>query len=114
MVLVWSCGFLKYAAEARPLALVLAFFALAFLGWSKIQPGTRFSAAHWGLSLSLAGMLLSHCFGLFLVGPFFLGELMRGLRHKRFDRSAWAALLLPMPLALTYIPLIVNAQTILF
>ena len=114
MLLMWSCGFLEYAVEARPYALVLAFLGLAVLCWIRIQPGRPFSGAHWGLAISIAGMLLSHCFAPFFVAPLFAGELQRGIRLKRFDRPTWAALLIPMLLVIAYIPLVTRAHSILF
>lgn len=113
MVLTWSFGFLRYATEARPYALILAFLSLAVLCWMSIRPDEPVSAAHWGLAGSIAGMLLSHCFAAFFVAPFVAGELVRGIRRKKFDSATWFAILGPMLLVVTYIPLLIRAQRIL-
>ncbi len=114
MGLSWSCGFLRYAVEARPYALVLAFFSLAVLSWLRAAGAGRWTPAHWGLLAGVAGMLLSHCLAPFLVAAIGFGELVRAIALRKVDWRVWSALALPAPLVITYLPLIKNTQAMLF
>jgi hypothetical protein len=114
MALLWSCGFFRYAVEARPYALVLFFFTFSVFCWVRAteQFGSRW--AHWGLMGGIAGMFMAHCFAPLFAASIGIGELVRTVCNKRIDRKIWLALLLPLPLALTYIPFVRGAHEILY
>lgn len=114
MGLSWSCGFLRYAVEARPYALVLAFFSLAVLCWLRAAGAGRWTRAHWGVVAGVAGVLLSHCLAPFYLAAIGFGELVRGIVLRKIDWRIWCALALPAPTVITYLPLIKNAHAMLF
>jgi len=111
---LWSTGFVYYAAEARSYALLLAFFSIAMACWLKAVGKGKMSWAHGGLSASLAGMLLSHCFAGASIGAFILGQVVHDVRARRADRWSWIALMLPLPAVALYLPLIRNVKSIIF
>jgi hypothetical protein len=114
MGLSWQCGFLRYAVEARPYALVLAFFSLAVLSWLRAAGAGRWTLAHWGLLAGVAGMLLSHCLTPFFVAAIGFGELLRNIAQRKIDWRVWSALALPAPIVITYVPLVKNAHAMLY
>ncbi len=114
MVLAWSTGFIYYAAEARPYAILLAFLSLALLFWERMESGAIRSAAPWLFSASLGGMLLCHCFAVFFIAPFFMAEAVRWWEEKQVNGRRLAALLAPLPVMALYIPLVRRGREMLF
>jgi hypothetical protein len=96
-------GYLYYAIEARPYAMMLFFYALGVLSWSVAVNKTSWSWAHIGIMASIAGLVLTHCFGPLYGASIGCGELVRSAVTRRFDRKTWLAILLPLPLMLTYL-----------
>ncbi len=95
-----------YATEARPYALLLGMLGIALLSYDAVlRPGRHRWVARLFLFVGIAGMLLSHVFGLLTVAAFLLAEAVRSLRRHRIDLGTWAALLLPLVSCVTYIPL---------
>jgi hypothetical protein len=97
------CGFSVFnlSFTARPYQLVLAFTALAFLCWQTATLRERNRLLPLcGLSLSIAGAVLSHHYGVLQIGAFLAaGEFTRFLRRRRLDirlLAATAAGLLPL------------------
>jgi hypothetical protein len=88
---------LFYAPEARPYGLLLGLYALAFLGW---QSATRATTARLGslvlLVLSIALALNSHYFGILILIPLWLSEIVRTLHRRRLDPPVIAAIVLGM------------------
>jgi hypothetical protein len=105
MLFPWITGARRYAYEARAYGLVLGFSALALLCWQSACEGKRRRLALAGLTLSVAGALMSHCYAVLLFVPLGLGELVRTWRAKRIDWPVWMAIVAPAPLVLTYLPL---------
>ena len=113
---VFSAGFLDYASEARPYALALTSFTLAFVCWSEAMNRMRWSLAHLGLAAGVAGMFLSHCFAAPFAFCILVGELVRSKSERGFhlDKKVWISLALPVPLLATYFPLIHGATKWLY
>jgi Dolichyl-phosphate-mannose-protein mannosyltransferase len=108
LVLLGSGSF-YYATEARPYGLVLGGCGLAMLSWqTAIESQRRF----WpliGLALGLALSSSSHYYGILLLVPIGMGELVRVWQRRRIDWPIWLAMLLSvvpfalcLPLALEY------------
>lgn len=114
MTLLWSSGFLRYAAEARPYALVLFFFTFSVFCWLRGTEKSGSTWAHVGLMGGTAAMFMAHCFAPLFAASIGVGELVRTVTNRRIDWKVWIALLSPVPLALTYIPLVRGAHGILY
>jgi hypothetical protein len=106
VVFPWITGAARYAYEARSYGMVLGFSALSLLCWQTACEGKRRSWALAGLTAAIAGALMSHCYAVLLFVPLCLGEFVRTLRARRIDWPVWLAIGLPMPLVLTYLPLL--------
>ena len=76
-----------YAAEARPYAMLLAFTALALVGWQRAAE--RSSRRLLPLTLmmcAIAGAIASHHYGVLHIGiPLATGEATRSAQNRRFD-----------------------------
>ncbi len=110
----WATPFFRYATEARPYALVVAWFGLAILAWDKTSMPNR---SRWPVLLlagTVAGMVLSHVFGLVYVAPLCLAEAWREYRRRRFDWAVWVALLWPAIIALAFVGMIARFEGSLF
>jgi hypothetical protein len=97
-----------YAFEARPYALVLAFLAVAAIGWQRaIEENGRFRwLAMLLLILGGFGMLLSHVLALIAYGAFFFAETVRFCIRRKYDWLLWACLFLPLTTVALYAPLL--------
>ena len=105
-----GCSFHTFAIEARAYSLLLAFTGLAIVSWqSYCITGTRRALA--GISLSIAGAILTHQYGLiYATLPLVVGEVVRSLRRSAIDLRVLCAVLIPIPLlGLTY-PVTLRAQ----
>jgi len=94
MLVLWCSPFFQYATEARPYALLLAFFGVALLG---CQAATETGRRKRRLGIVLMcfgvwGMLMSHCFGLITVGVIALAELIRSADRRKLDWPIWVGL----------------------
>jgi hypothetical protein len=105
MLVPFTTQAVSFAMEARGYGLLLGMTGLALIAWQAAVE-RRSGLASVMLAVSLAGATASHYFGVLIVGPLALGELVRTLREKRIDWRIWAAFLAPLiPLAFC-IPLI--------
>ena len=96
-----------YAFEARAYGLMLGFSALALLSWQTAAMGGRWRwAAIVGLAASVSLTLSSHYYGVFVLLPIALGEMVRTLERRRLDAPVWAALLVSVTPLLWYLDLI--------
>jgi hypothetical protein len=105
MLFPWVTGAARYAYEARSYGLVLGFSALALVCWQSACERKPRRWAVVGLTLSIAGALMSHCYAVLLIVPLGFGELVRTLRARRIDWPVWLAIGIAAPLVLTYLPL---------
>ena len=80
-----------YGFEARPYALLLLCGAASMLCWQRAideASSTRCrKIARCGLALSLAIAVSSHYFGVFLLWPLLIGEVVRYFFTRRIDRN---------------------------
>lgn len=100
-------GAQSYSQEARPYGLELGFGALALLCWQRATESRNRSIALGGLLLSLAAAICCHYYGVLLILPLALGEVVRTVERRRIDFAIWAcfaasilALLFALPLIL--------------
>jgi len=110
----WSLSFSTYAVEARPYAILLAFFSLATLCWLRAAGQPYWTRMHTGLVLSLSAMVLTHCFSPTLALALMAGEAARTIVERKIDKRTWVALLAPLSLVAIYIPLVRNAQALAY
>ncbi len=85
----------SYAFEARSYGIVLGGAGLALVCWQRAGNVSRRKLWLVGLSLSLGLALLTHCYAILLLFPFFLGEVARTLTGRRVDWPIWLCLLTP-------------------
>ena len=101
-----------YAYEARPYGILLGFGALSLLCWQRAAVETgkrRFWICALGASNALS--VFNHYYGILLIVPLMIGELIRSMRSRKVDLPVWAALgcfFLPIIVCL---PLIMAART---
>ena len=112
--IMWSFSLTAFAVEARPYALLLAFFSLAVLCWLKAAEASHWTKWHAGLVAAIVAMLLTHCFSPAAVAAIGAGELVRTAVRRRVDKRVWLALFAPMALLPLYIPLVRNAQAMVY
>ena len=105
MLFPWITGASRYAYEARSYGLVMGFSALALVCWQSACERKQRRWALAGLTLSVAGALMSHCYVVLLFVPLGLGELVRAWRARRIDWPVWLSIGITAPLILTYLPL---------
>jgi len=105
----------SYAFEARPYALLLAFLLLTAVCWQRATEADRPRAvALAGLSLGVAGAILSHHVGLIEVGvPLFAAEAVRLHRTRRFDLFLYAAFLAGLPALAVTVPMMHKTHEVL-
>ena len=103
-------GAYYYAYEARPYGLVLGFGALALLCWQSATMNRFRWLSIICLALSLAAALSSHYYGILVIFPLALGEMVRTLARRRVDAPLWAAFGLAVTPLLLHLPLIKQAR----
>ena len=95
-----------YLHEARPYGLELGFAALALLCWQRATERTNRFIALGGLWFSLAVAISCHYYGVLLILPLAIGEVIRTFSRRRIDFAIWvcfAASLLPLLFVLQFI-----------
>jgi hypothetical protein len=88
-----------YVHEARPYGLELGFAALALVCWQRAAEGTKRAFALGGMWVSLAAAINCHYYGVLLVLPLAMGELVRTVVRRQIDFAIWvcfAASVLPL------------------
>jgi hypothetical protein len=113
IALFWYGPFFRYATEARPYGLMLAFFALTLISWDSVSTPNRRRALA-GIALGNTGMMLSHVLAPFSIMPFCLAELIRNRRERKIDWAVWAALVLPIGWAAAYLPFLQHLQQVTY
>ena len=106
VVIWWSSSSFYYANEARVDALVFMSFACLLLAWDTATRKAERTLALWCVAISAAVLLASHVFASLCLFAILVAELVRYLRRRRPDYPLYLALVLPMALMLSYIPLI--------
>jgi hypothetical protein len=95
-----------YVHDARPYGLELGFAALALLCWQRATEGRNRFIALSGLCISLAGAISCHYYGVLLILPLAIGEVVRTVARRRIDvaiLACFAASLLPLFIVLQLI-----------
>ncbi|MEQ1945543.1 MAG: glycosyltransferase family 39 protein [Bryobacteraceae bacterium] len=106
MLALWTTIFLDYSSEARPYALMVAFFGVAIVSWQSFIDGRKPIPALIGITLGISGVLMSHVFGCVLLLPLGGAEALRSWDRRRLDWKVWTAFLVPAPCLLIYIPMV--------
>jgi hypothetical protein len=84
VLLVLCVPVIQYAWEARPYTLLLCLTGTALVSYQARIDG-RGIVPLTALLVSCAGLILTHYYGLPIVGAFAAGETVRTLRRKQFD-----------------------------
>ncbi len=96
----------RYAFEARSAPLVLAASAVAVSGWLACAGDGR---RRTGLLLLWAGCsaaVASHYYGVLLLGPLGLAEIVRSFQRRRIDWAVWGCLAAAFLLLVSFLPII--------
>lgn len=110
----WSSSLTVYAVWARPYGLLLGLFSIATLCWLNATCCSRLTKWHVGLAATLGAMFLTHCFSPPFAAAIGAGELVRTIVARRIDKRIWAALIAPLAVLPVYIPLVKNAQSVIY
>jgi len=95
-----------YAFEARSYGLVLGFCGLAIVFWQMAHEPKPRAVALAGLTLSLAGALMSHCYAVSAFCPFYSRRRGVLVLQEANRLAVWTSIAITMPLVLTYLPLL--------
>ena len=94
-----------YAFEARPYGMLLGTSGLALLCWQATEGPRRSWLALGGLATAVAASVSLHYYGVLLVAPLAIGELLRHRRGEHGRVAVWLAMAAGcLPLA-AYLPL---------
>lgn len=96
-----------YVHEARPYGLELGFAALALLCWQRATERRNRFIALGGLWFSLAVAISCHYYGVLLILPLAMGEVVRSIGRRRIDFAIWACF------ATSVLPLLFVLQLVL-
>lgn len=110
----WSTPFFYYATEARPYALVLAFFGIAMLAWIYRAESRHPKTALAVMAVAVCGMMLSHFFAVFYLLPLGLAELVRDYQRRKIDLPVWAALIFPIAIPFIYLSIMARYEASAF
>ncbi|MCI0602244.1 glycosyltransferase family 39 protein [bacterium] len=106
MVFPWITPAFSYSYEARPYALVLGFSTLSFLCWLSITEDRNRKRNLFVLFLSLLGAWMSHYYGMLVLFPLVVGELVRTRSMGRLDFPVWIAFFLSLTPLILFLPLL--------
>ena len=107
VLLFWSTPFFPtYATEARPYALVTAWFGLTMLAWDETSKPKRSKFSVILLAATVTGMMFSHIFSVLYITPFCAAEAWRVYRRRKIDWAVWAALLVPAVFPFVFLRLV--------
>ena len=114
VLIFWFSPMFRFAAEARPYALLLFWFACLLLLWDAAASVPRRPLVLLALALANVGLLNSHFFAVFALLPFLIAEAVRCRINRRPDYAVWAALLLPLSLLFVYLPFYTSFRSVVF
>jgi hypothetical protein len=83
---------LQYGDEARSYGTAMGFFALALFGWLEASAGRKVTRNRVLMAIGLAAGVWTHYVAALAFLPITVGELVRQLRARTFDRGPWIAL----------------------
>ena len=81
-----------YIYEARPYGLLMGWVGLGLVSWQEAVRGQHRRLGLLGLAVSLFCAIQTHYYGVLLLFPLALGELIRTVSRKRMDAAVWGAL----------------------
>lgn len=102
----WSSNSFYYANEARVYALTFLSFSCLLLAWDTATRRADRRFALWCVAISNVALLASHVFASLCLLAVLVAEFVRYLRRRMPDYPLYAALILPMAIMISYIPLI--------
>lgn len=106
MVIPMISGAAYYAAEARPYGMMVGLVSLAMVFWQRRKESGRPAIMLIVMSMLLACTLLTHCYAVLLMFPFWLAELAKTVRQRRLDFKMLVALSAPFLAVISYLPLL--------
>jgi hypothetical protein len=110
MLLPFMTPAYEYAYEARSYGLVIGFSGLALICWQEATARPKRTWWLLGLAASGAAVTSGHYYGVFLLIPLGVGEIVRSYLRKRIDLPIWISLgSVMVPLAL-FFPIIQEAR----
>ncbi len=117
VLLFWFSFYFKYAAEARPYGLFVAFFVLSahcYLRATDEGTPSRQRLFLAGLFIGNVGMMLSHILAPVSMTPFGVAELVRTWQRRKIDLAMWFAIVAPLGIAVIFLPMMHSFQQNLF
>jgi len=104
----WTTDFLRYGAEARPYAIMIASLGIVMVCWQRMYESKRRWIEILGILVGTGGLFASHAFGPLLLLPLGVAELVRSSERKKIDWWIWLAFVIPSPLLAFYLPMFNN------
>jgi hypothetical protein len=98
-----------FAYEARPYGLLLGLGGLALVSWQSVTLNRRRVLSLLTLAISLAAAASTHYYGVFIILPLALGEVLRTVTRHRLDMAVWAAFAAPAVALALHLSLIMAA-----
>ncbi len=99
-------GAYEYAYEARTYGITFGLAAVALVTWQAAASGRHRQAATVATGLALTGVVLTHCYAILVLVPFWCGEAVRARRRGRIDWPIVASILVPTTGVACYFPLL--------
>ena len=96
----------SYIPEGRPYGLLMGCLGVALASWQEAAGGKHRRLGLFGLAVSLFCAIQTHYYGVLLLFPFVLGELIRTVSCKRADTAVWSALAVAGSSVLLLLPLV--------
>jgi hypothetical protein len=105
-LMLWCSTAFTYAYEARGYALLLALAALSVWSWLRAARGVGRGWALPVLAVSLGACLWTHYYGVLILMPILVGELIRLWGRRRLDWGIAAAVVGGLAAAAPLVPLV--------
>ena len=96
----------SYIQEGRPYGLLMGCLGVALVSWQEAVEGKHRRLGLLGLAVSLFCAIQTHYYGVLLLFPLALGELIRTVSRKRMDAAVWSALAVGSSSVLMLLPLV--------
>ncbi len=96
----------EYIHEGRPYGLLMGCLGVALVSWQEAVEGKHRRLGLLGLAVSLFCAMQTHYYGVLLLFPLALGELIRTVSRKRMDAAVWSALAVGSSSVLMLLPLV--------
>ena len=100
----------SYIQEGRPYGLLMGCLGVALVSWQEAVEGNHRRLGLLGLAVSLFCAIQTHYYGVLLLFPLALGELIRTVSRKRMDAAVWSALAVGSSSVLMLLPLVGTAS----